>query len=69
MARLSAIPAGGCVLRHYDPVESADFDNYRIHLTIVTGKKVIFHLGFAKQSWKAGELWYGDFTPPPFNKE
>jgi hypothetical protein len=64
MARLSAIPAGGRVHRHYDPVESADFGHFRIHLPIVTNKKVVFRLGFKRQIWREGELWYGDFTYP-----
>lgn len=64
MARLSAIPAGGRVLRHYDPVESADFQHFRIHIPIVTHDKVHFKLAFRRQVWRAGELWYGDFTFP-----
>lgn len=64
MARLSAIPADGRVLRHYDPVESADMGHYRIHLPITTSDDVVFHLGFKRQKWRAGELWYGDFTYP-----
>ncbi len=64
MARLSAIPAGGRVLRHYDPVESADFGHYRLHIPIVTNNKVVFHLGFKREIWREGEIWYGDFTFP-----
>ncbi|MGE0861854.1 MAG: aspartyl/asparaginyl beta-hydroxylase domain-containing protein [Gammaproteobacteria bacterium] len=65
MARLSALPPGGRILRHYDPVESADFGQLRLHIPIRSEpEKVIFHLGFRRQYWRAGELWYGDFSFP-----
>lgn len=64
MARLSALPAGGRILRHYDPIESVDFDNLRIHIPVRTDSKVRFYLGFRRQHWRTGEGWYGDFTFP-----
>ena len=65
MARLSALPPGGRIARHYDPVESADFDQLRIHIPIRSNpKQVVFHLGFKRQWWYPGRAWYGDFTLP-----
>ena len=64
MARLSALPPGGHILRHYDPVESVDFDDLRIHIPVRTAPEVRFYLGFRRRRWQAGEAWYGDFTFP-----
>ena len=64
MARLSALPAGGRILRHYDPIESVDFDNMRLHIPIVTSDDVVFRLALVRRRWRAGETWYGDFTFP-----
>ncbi|MBM3518282.1 MAG: aspartyl/asparaginyl beta-hydroxylase domain-containing protein [Alphaproteobacteria bacterium] len=36
MARVSALPPGGRILRHYDPVESIDFGELRLHIPVVT---------------------------------
>lgn len=64
MARLSALPAGGRIHRHYDPVESVDFEDLRIHIPVRTDPKVRFYLGFRRFQWRVGEAWYGDFTFP-----
>ncbi|RMD86866.1 MAG: aspartyl/asparaginyl beta-hydroxylase domain-containing protein [Alphaproteobacteria bacterium] len=64
MARLSALPPGGRVLQHYDPIESVDFGMMRLHIPIRTHPKVKFYLGYLRQNWREGELWYGDFTFP-----
>lgn len=64
MARLSALPSGGKILRHYDPIESIDFDNIRLHIPVVTHPKVTFYLGYRRRVWAEGEVWYGDFTFP-----
>ena len=45
MARLSALPPGGRIRRHYDPVESADFDQLRIITTPEPGTIALFGLG------------------------
>jgi len=64
MARLSSLPAGGRILRHYDPIESIDFGNLRLHVPIRTSPEVIFYLGYRRRRWAAGQVWYGDFTFP-----
>lgn len=65
MARLSALPPGGRILRHHDPVESVDFNNLRIHIPLRSDPRlVVFRLGFIRQRWYPGETWYGDFTFP-----
>jgi aspartyl/asparaginyl beta-hydroxylase (cupin superfamily) len=65
MARLSALAPNGRILRHYDPVESIDFDHVRVHIPIRSNpREVKFHLGFVRRWWRSGELWYGDFTFP-----
>lgn len=63
-ARVSVLPPGARVLRHYDPVESIDFGVLRLHVPVVTHEKVVFYLGGRRQSWREGEAWYGDFTFP-----
>lgn len=64
MARLSSLPAGGRILRHYDPIESIDFGNLRLHIPIRTSPGVVFHLAYRRRRWAAGQVWYGDFTFP-----
>lgn len=64
MARLSSLPAGGRILRHYDPIESIDFGNLRIHIPIRTSPEVVFYLAYRRHKWGAGQVWYGDFTFP-----
>jgi hypothetical protein len=65
MARLSALPPGGRILRHHDPVESVDFGMMRIHIPIRNDpEQVVFHLAFRRRWWQPGETWYGDFTFP-----
>lgn len=65
MARLSALPPGGRILRHHDPIESIDFGVLRIHVPIRNNPKdVIFRLGFKRRSWECGQAYYGDFTFP-----
>jgi aspartyl/asparaginyl beta-hydroxylase (cupin superfamily) len=64
MARLSALPPGGKIHRHYDRIESVDFGMWRIHIPITTHPKVKFYLGFRRRKWNPGEVWVGDFTFP-----
>lgn len=64
MARLSSLPAGGRIFRHYDPIESVDFDNIRLHIPIRSHHYVTFFLGYQRRRWREGEAWYGDFTFP-----
>jgi hypothetical protein len=64
MARLSALPPGARINMHYDGNESIDKGLWRIHVPVVTSRKVRFHLGFVRRRWREGEAWVGDFTFP-----
>jgi Aspartyl/Asparaginyl beta-hydroxylase len=65
MARLSALPPGGRIHRHYDPIESIDFDCLRVHIPIRSDPDLVrFYLAFRRRRWRSGEAWYGDFTFP-----
>lgn len=52
------------ILWHYDPIESLDKGLARIHIPIITNPGVKFQLSHEDCQWKAGEVWYGDFTFP-----
>lgn len=65
MARLSALPPGGRILRHHDPIESIDFGVLRVHVPIRNDpRQVAFKLGFKRRYWQCGQAYYGDFTFP-----
>ncbi len=38
----------------------------RLHLPVITHQDVEFYLDDERCNWKAGELWYGDFSKPHY---
>ena len=63
-ARLLFVPAGKRIGEHTDIGLNWDSGAIRIHIPIVTNENVKFYIEDEQLSWKAGELWYGDFSLP-----
>lgn len=49
---------------HFDPDESLDEKNVRLHVPIITNPDVQFQISHQDCRWLPGQLWYGDFTFP-----
>jgi hypothetical protein len=62
--RLMALEPRANIFEHYDKEESLDAGVARLHVPVVTNDQVDFFLAKRRQRWKAGELWYGDFSFP-----
>jgi hypothetical protein len=63
--RLMALQPGKNIYWHYDRSESIDTDVIaRFHIPIITNPGVQFQICHEDQIWRAGELWYGDFSFP-----
>lgn len=63
--RLMALQPGKNIYWHYDAMESIDINvNARLHIPIITNPGVQFQICHEDQIWRAGELWYGDFSFP-----
>jgi hypothetical protein len=62
--RISALLPGKNIYWHMDYKESVDSDLVRLHIPVVTSDDVEFQICHEDCRWKAGELWYGDFTFP-----
>jgi hypothetical protein len=61
-ARLMVLHPGGRIKRHWDEQAHLGAGIARLHIPILTNLKVSFVLGGRKQRWRAGELWYGNFS-------
>jgi hypothetical protein len=63
--RLMALQPGKNIYWHYDETETIDTNvNARLHIPIITNPGVQFQICHEDQIWRAGELWYGDFSFP-----
>lgn len=62
VVRLLTLPPGGVIQEHRDDDVSFQTGALRLHAPIVTHPDVEFHLGGQRMGWKAGELWFGDFS-------
>jgi hypothetical protein len=62
--RLLALPPNAEIRTHRDPDISWYSGKIRLHIPITTHPDVAFLIGGERQQWKAGELWYGDFSQP-----
>jgi hypothetical protein len=62
--RILKLKAGKKIFWHRDFVHSVDSHIMRLHVPIITSDKVSFQISHQDCQWKAGELWYGDFTFP-----
>jgi hypothetical protein len=62
VVRILFIPPGGHVKDHFDFHTSFPFGLLRLHIPIITHPDVIFTIDGQRVTWRAGELWYGDFS-------
>src|SRR5205823_4883884 len=62
VVRILFLPPGGHIKDHFDFHTSFQFGLLRLHIPIVTHPDVAFIIDGQRMDWKAGELWYGDFS-------
>lgn len=62
VVRILFLPPGGHIKNHFDFHTSFQFGLLRLHIPILTHPDVAFIIDGQRMSWKAGELWYGDFS-------
>jgi hypothetical protein len=60
--RILILPPEGHIKDHFDFHTSFQFGLLRLHIPIVTDPNVVFVIDGERMDWKAGELWYGDFS-------
>jgi hypothetical protein len=59
--RFSRLPPGAIIHEHRDGELVGTKPFARLHIPITSNDDVAFLLGGERQSWKPGELWWGDF--------
>lgn len=62
VVRILFLPPGGHIKDHFDFHTSFQFGLLRLHIPILTDPGVAFIIDGQRMKWKAGELWYGDFS-------
>jgi hypothetical protein len=62
VVRILFLPPGGHIKDHFDFHTSFQFGLIRLHIPILTDPGVAFVIDGQRMDWKAGELWYGDFS-------
>lgn len=63
--RLMQLQPAKSILWHYDRQQTVDGDEYaRLHIPIITNDRVRTQISHEDVVWKAGEIWYGDFSFP-----
>jgi hypothetical protein len=62
VVRLLFLPPGGHIRDHFDFHTNFQFGLLRLHIPILTHPDVAFVIDGQRMNWKAGELWYGDFS-------
>jgi hypothetical protein len=62
VVRLLFLPPGGHIKDHFDFQTNFQFGLVRLHIPILTDPDVAFVIDGERMNWKAGELWYGDFS-------
>jgi len=62
VVRLLFLPPGGHIKDHFDFHTNFQFGLLRLHIPILTHPDVVFAIDGCRMDWKAGELWYGDFS-------
>ena len=62
VVRILFLPPGGHIKNHFDFHTSFQFGLLRLHVPIITHPDVAFVIDGERMNWKAGELWYGDFS-------
>ncbi len=62
VVRILFLPPGGHIKDHFDFHTSFQFGLVRLHIPVLTDPAVAFVIDGQRMDWKAGELWYGDFS-------
>jgi hypothetical protein len=62
VVRILFLPPGGHIKDHFDFHTSFQFGLLRLHIPIITHPDVEFIIDKQRVVWRAGELWYGDFS-------
>lgn len=62
VVRLLFLPPGGHIKDHFDFHTNFQFGLLRLHIPILTHPDVAFVIEGQRMNWKAGDLWYGDFS-------
>jgi hypothetical protein len=62
VVRILFLPPQGHIKDHVDFHTSFQFGLLRLHIPIITHPDVVFTIGGQRVTWKAGELWFGDFS-------
>lgn len=62
--RLLYLAPGKKIFWHCDPWCASDLEEIRLHIPIVTNPAVDVQISHENLHWRAGELWYGDFSFP-----
>ena len=62
VVRILFLPPGGHINNHFDFHTNFQFGLLRLHIPILTHPDVAFTIDGQRMNWKAGELWYGDFS-------
>jgi Aspartyl/Asparaginyl beta-hydroxylase len=62
VVRILFLPPGGHIKNHFDFHTNFQFGLLRLHIPILTHPDVAFVIDGHRVNWKAGELWYGDFS-------
>src|SRR5215469_838795 len=62
VVRILFLPPGGHIKDHFDFHTSFQFGLLRLHIPIITHPDVVFLIDGERVWWRAGELWYGDFS-------
>jgi hypothetical protein len=62
VVRLLFLPPSGHIKNHFDFHTNFQFGLLRLHIPVLTHPDVVFTIDGQRMNWKAGELWYGDFS-------
>jgi aspartyl/asparaginyl beta-hydroxylase len=62
LVRLLTLGPGGVIAQHRDEFVSFEEGMLRLHVPVVTHPDVDFFIDDRRCDWRAGELWYGDFS-------
>jgi hypothetical protein len=62
VVRLLFLPPDGHIKDHFDFHTNFQFGLLRLHIPILTHPDVDFIIDSHRMNWRAGELWYGDFS-------
>jgi hypothetical protein len=62
VVRILFLPPGGHIKDHFDFHTNFQFGIVPLNIPILTDPAVAFIIDGLRMNWKAGELWYGDFS-------